>query len=66
MLIPSLIPGIRYSVEVAASTSAGPGVKSEITYFQLGEQKQPLYSFSLPVPTDCKTAAALFSASPRK
>ncbi|XP_017271899.2 roundabout homolog 1 isoform X5 [Kryptolebias marmoratus] len=35
MLIPSLIPGIRYSVEVAASTSAGPGVKSEITYFQL-------------------------------
>ncbi|XP_013869565.1 roundabout homolog 1 isoform X2 [Austrofundulus limnaeus] len=35
MLIPSLIPGIRYSVEVAASTSAGPGVKSEVTYFQL-------------------------------
>lgn len=36
-LIPSLAPGIRYSVEVAASTGAGPGVKSDITFFQLGE-----------------------------
>ncbi|XP_041659251.1 roundabout homolog 1 isoform X4 [Cheilinus undulatus] len=35
VLIPSLAPGIRYSVEVAASTGAGPGVKSDITYFQL-------------------------------
>ncbi|KAM9732764.1 roundabout homolog 1 isoform 8-T8 [Menidia menidia] len=35
VMIPSLAPGIRYSVEVAASTSAGPGVKSDITYFQL-------------------------------
>ncbi|KAE8295065.1 Roundabout-like protein 1 Precursor [Larimichthys crocea] len=35
VLIPSLAPGIRYSVEVAASTGAGPGVKSEITFFQL-------------------------------
>ncbi|KAI1893573.1 hypothetical protein AGOR_G00125110 [Albula goreensis] len=35
VLIPSLSPGIRYSVEVAASTGAGPGVKSEITFFQL-------------------------------
>ncbi|XP_038147927.1 roundabout homolog 1 isoform X2 [Cyprinodon tularosa] len=34
VMIPSLIPGIRYSVEVAASTSAGPGVKSETTFFQ--------------------------------
>ncbi|XP_029699238.1 roundabout homolog 1 isoform X4 [Takifugu rubripes] len=34
-LIPSLAPGIRYSVEVAASTGAGPGVKSDITFFQL-------------------------------
>ncbi|XP_042342142.1 roundabout homolog 1 isoform X3 [Plectropomus leopardus] len=35
VLIPSLAPGIRYSVEVAASTGAGPGVKSDITSFQL-------------------------------
>ncbi|KAJ8402305.1 hypothetical protein AAFF_G00371700 [Aldrovandia affinis] len=35
VLIPSLSPGIRYSVEVAASNSAGPGVKSNITFFQL-------------------------------
>ncbi|XP_054901445.1 roundabout homolog 1 isoform X4 [Poeciliopsis prolifica] len=34
VVIPSLTPGIRYSVEVAASTSAGPGVKSESTFFQ--------------------------------
>uniref|UniRef100_A0A3B4AIW9 Uncharacterized protein n=1 Tax=Periophthalmus magnuspinnatus TaxID=409849 RepID=A0A3B4AIW9_9GOBI len=36
VLIPGLATGVRYSVEVAASTGAGPGVKSEITYFQLG------------------------------
>ncbi|KAJ8256478.1 hypothetical protein COCON_G00186300 [Conger conger] len=35
VLIPSLSPGIRYSVEVAASTGAGPGVKSDVTIFQL-------------------------------
>ncbi|XP_035240222.1 LOW QUALITY PROTEIN: roundabout homolog 1-like [Anguilla anguilla] len=35
VLIPSLSPGVRYSVEVAASTGAGPGVKSEVTFFQL-------------------------------
>ncbi|KAI1903451.1 hypothetical protein AGOR_G00027330 [Albula goreensis] len=35
VVIPSLSPGIRYSVEVAASNAAGPGVKSNITYFQL-------------------------------
>uniref|UniRef100_A0A8D2ZW74 Roundabout, axon guidance receptor, homolog 1 (Drosophila) n=1 Tax=Scophthalmus maximus TaxID=52904 RepID=A0A8D2ZW74_SCOMX len=35
VLIPSLAPGIRYSVEVAASTGAGPGVRSDITFFQL-------------------------------
>uniref|UniRef100_A0A3Q3D1U1 Roundabout guidance receptor 1 n=1 Tax=Hippocampus comes TaxID=109280 RepID=A0A3Q3D1U1_HIPCM len=29
LLIPSLAPGIRYGVEVAASTGAGPGVKNE-------------------------------------
>uniref|UniRef100_A0A674NMG8 Roundabout, axon guidance receptor, homolog 1 (Drosophila) n=1 Tax=Takifugu rubripes TaxID=31033 RepID=A0A674NMG8_TAKRU len=39
-LIPSLAPGIRYSVEVAASTGAGPGVKSDITFFQLGEAER--------------------------
>lgn len=37
VLIPSLAPGIRYSVEVAASNGAGPGVKSDVTFFQLGE-----------------------------
>uniref|UniRef100_A0A8C7JDV2 Roundabout guidance receptor 1 n=1 Tax=Oncorhynchus kisutch TaxID=8019 RepID=A0A8C7JDV2_ONCKI len=35
VLIPSLAPGIRYSVEVAASNGAGPGVRSEVTFFQL-------------------------------
>ncbi|TNN72998.1 Roundabout 1 [Liparis tanakae] len=35
VLIPSLAPGIRYSVEVAASTGAGPGVKSDLTFFRL-------------------------------
>lgn len=37
VLIPSLAPGIRYSVEVAASNGAGPGVRSDATFFQLGE-----------------------------
>uniref|UniRef100_A0A8C6Q4R2 Roundabout guidance receptor 1 n=1 Tax=Nothobranchius furzeri TaxID=105023 RepID=A0A8C6Q4R2_NOTFU len=36
VLIPSLAPGIRYSVEVAASNGAGPGVKSDVAFFQLG------------------------------
>lgn len=36
VLISSLAPGIRYSVEVAASNGAGPGVKSDVTFFQLG------------------------------
>ncbi|XP_034405887.1 roundabout homolog 1-like [Cyclopterus lumpus] len=35
VLISSLAPGIRYSVEVAASNGAGPGVKSDVTFFQL-------------------------------
>uniref|UniRef100_A0A671UH83 Roundabout homolog 1-like n=1 Tax=Sparus aurata TaxID=8175 RepID=A0A671UH83_SPAAU len=38
VLIHSLAPGIRYSVEVAASNSAGPGVRSDVTFFQLGER----------------------------
>uniref|UniRef100_A0A3Q0T1D3 Roundabout guidance receptor 1 n=1 Tax=Amphilophus citrinellus TaxID=61819 RepID=A0A3Q0T1D3_AMPCI len=44
VLIPSLAPGIRYSVEVAASTGAGPGVKSDVTFFQLDtvNQENPL------------------------
>lgn len=37
LIIPSLVPGIRYSVEVAASTGAGAGVKSEPQFIQLGE-----------------------------
>lgn len=37
VLISSLAPGIRYSVEVAASNGAGPGVKSDVTFFQLGK-----------------------------
>lgn len=37
VVIPFLVPGIRYSVEVAASTGAGPGVKSEPQFIQLGE-----------------------------
>uniref|UniRef100_A0A8C7JD10 Roundabout guidance receptor 1 n=1 Tax=Oncorhynchus kisutch TaxID=8019 RepID=A0A8C7JD10_ONCKI len=41
VLIPSLAPGIRYSVEVAASNGAGPGVRSEVTFFQLGEVLPP-------------------------
>ncbi|XP_055752634.1 roundabout homolog 1-like isoform X5 [Salvelinus fontinalis] len=35
LLISSLAPGIRYSVEVAASTGAGQGVKSDVTFFQI-------------------------------
>uniref|UniRef100_A0AAQ5Y147 Roundabout, axon guidance receptor, homolog 1 (Drosophila) n=1 Tax=Amphiprion ocellaris TaxID=80972 RepID=A0AAQ5Y147_AMPOC len=37
VLISSLAPGIRYSVEVAASNAAGPGVKSDVAFFQLGK-----------------------------
>lgn len=36
VLISSLAPGIRYSVEVAASNSAGLGVKSQAAFFQFG------------------------------
>uniref|UniRef100_G3QAB9 Roundabout, axon guidance receptor, homolog 1 (Drosophila) n=1 Tax=Gasterosteus aculeatus aculeatus TaxID=481459 RepID=G3QAB9_GASAC len=35
VLISSLTPGVRYSVEVAASNGAGAGVKSDVTFFQL-------------------------------
>lgn len=36
VLISSLAPGIRYSVEVAASNGAGPGARSDVAFFQLG------------------------------
>ncbi|XP_043115013.1 roundabout homolog 1 isoform X1 [Puntigrus tetrazona] len=35
VLIPGLLAGVTYRVEVAASTGAGPGVKSDATSFQL-------------------------------
>uniref|UniRef100_A0A673Z6E0 Roundabout guidance receptor 1 n=1 Tax=Salmo trutta TaxID=8032 RepID=A0A673Z6E0_SALTR len=44
VLIPSLAPGIRYSVEVAASNGAGPGVKSDVTFFQLDSTGQMMHS----------------------
>lgn len=47
VVIPSLVPGIRYSVEVAASTAAGPGVKSEPQFIQLGKPSGKFaYKFS--------------------
>lgn len=47
LLISSLAPGIRYSVEVAASTGAGPGVKSDVTFFQIGEWRRTPVCISL-------------------
>lgn len=44
VVIPSLVPGVRYSVEVAASTGAGPGVKSEPQFIQLGKSHM-IYRF---------------------
>ncbi|KAM8835709.1 roundabout homolog 1-like isoform 1-T2 [Synchiropus picturatus] len=40
LLIPSLAPGIRYRVQVAASNGAGPGVRSDVTFFQLDSSGQ--------------------------
>uniref|UniRef100_A0A8C7YR22 Roundabout guidance receptor 1 n=1 Tax=Oryzias sinensis TaxID=183150 RepID=A0A8C7YR22_9TELE len=40
VLISSLAPGIRYSVEVAASNSAGLGVKSQAAFFQFDSSGQ--------------------------
>ncbi|XP_031176136.1 roundabout homolog 1-like isoform X2 [Sander lucioperca] len=40
VLISNLAPGIRYSVEVAASNGAGPGVRSDVTFFQLDSTGQ--------------------------
>ncbi|XP_011788188.1 PREDICTED: roundabout homolog 1 [Colobus angolensis palliatus] len=42
VVIPFLVPGIRYSVEVAASTGAGPGVKSEPQFIQLDSHGNPV------------------------
>ncbi|XP_021574436.1 roundabout homolog 1 [Carlito syrichta] len=42
VVIPSLVPGIRYRVEVAASTGAGPGVKSEPQFIQLDSHGNPV------------------------
>ncbi|EPY75447.1 hypothetical protein CB1_001657004 [Camelus ferus] len=42
VVIPSLVPGIRYSVEVAASTGAGSGVKSEPQFIQLDSHGNPV------------------------
>ncbi|XP_017586995.1 PREDICTED: roundabout homolog 1 isoform X8 [Corvus brachyrhynchos] len=44
VVIPSLVPGIRYSVEVAASTGAGPGVKSDPQFIQLDSRGNPVSS----------------------
>ncbi|XP_058269399.1 roundabout homolog 1 isoform X2 [Hemibagrus wyckioides] len=44
VVISGLVPGIRYGVEVAASTGAGPGVKSDITYFQLDSSGKMIQS----------------------
>ncbi|XP_067350465.1 roundabout homolog 1-like isoform X1 [Channa argus] len=40
VLISSLAPGIRYRVEVAASNGAGPGLRSDATFFQLDSAGQ--------------------------
>ncbi|XP_037125480.1 roundabout homolog 1-like isoform X1 [Syngnathus acus] len=40
VLVPGLAPGIRYSVEVAASNGAGPGVKSKVMFFQFDSAGQ--------------------------
>ncbi|XP_057676375.1 roundabout homolog 1-like isoform X1 [Corythoichthys intestinalis] len=40
VLVPGLAPGIRYSVEVAASNAAGPGVKSKVKFFELDSAGQ--------------------------
>ncbi|XP_013919531.1 PREDICTED: roundabout homolog 1 isoform X7 [Thamnophis sirtalis] len=42
LIIPSLVPGIKYSVEVAASTGAGAGVKSEPQFIQLDSYGNPV------------------------
>ncbi|XP_070606360.1 roundabout homolog 1 isoform X2 [Erythrolamprus reginae] len=44
LIIPSLVPGIKYSVEVAASTGAGAGVKSEPQFIQLDSYGNPVSS----------------------
>uniref|UniRef100_A0A8C1LAJ2 Roundabout, axon guidance receptor, homolog 1 (Drosophila) n=1 Tax=Cyprinus carpio TaxID=7962 RepID=A0A8C1LAJ2_CYPCA len=50
VLIPGLLSGVTYRVEVAASTGAGPGVKSEATSFRLDSSGRVL-----PPPVDDDT-----------
>uniref|UniRef100_A0A8C5A5K7 Roundabout guidance receptor 1 n=1 Tax=Gadus morhua TaxID=8049 RepID=A0A8C5A5K7_GADMO len=45
VLIPRLEPGVRYSVEVAASNGAGPGVRSDVKFFKLDSTGQVMHSF---------------------
>ncbi|XP_077596344.1 roundabout homolog 1-like isoform X1 [Stigmatopora nigra] len=40
LLLPGLAPGIRYSVEVAASNAAGAGVKSKVKFFEFDSAGQ--------------------------
>ncbi|XP_075053178.1 roundabout homolog 1 isoform X4 [Mixophyes fleayi] len=42
VVIPYLVPGIKYSVEVAATTGAGAGVKSEPQFIQLDSFGNPV------------------------
>uniref|UniRef100_H3A0E4 Roundabout guidance receptor 1 n=1 Tax=Latimeria chalumnae TaxID=7897 RepID=H3A0E4_LATCH len=42
VVIPSLVPGVRYTVEVAASTGAGAGVKSPPQFIQLDSSGNPV------------------------
>ncbi|KAJ3588693.1 hypothetical protein NHX12_009547 [Muraenolepis orangiensis] len=44
VLIPRLEPGVRYSVEVAASNGAGPGAKSDVKFFKLDSTGQVMHS----------------------
>lgn len=47
VLIPGLVVGVPYRLEVAASTGAGPGVKSDANIFQLGESDNLFHSRNL-------------------
>lgn len=55
VLIPGLLAGVTYRLEVAASTGAGPGVKSEATSFQLGESDRDVILLNRDTPL-CQTA----------
>ncbi|XP_059369917.1 roundabout homolog 1-like isoform X3 [Carassius carassius] len=57
VLIPGLLSGVTYRVVVAASTGAGPGVKSEATSFQLDSSGRVLS----PPPDDDNTISQQIS-----